>query len=150
MIMTQAQNIIAGGFDLDQLDVPMEENLHKVVVVSDIDGNDKCGFYIASKNSAAYQEAARQVRIDGLKRSSKRKTTLDTSTDEGAASVAKLIDANELALVCSVVKDWFGFESKGVAAPFDITTVAKMMVKMPTWREKISAALENESNFLKV
>lgn len=140
----------ANGFDLDQLDVAAEEVLHKVIVVSDIDGNDKCGFYIVGKNSPEYQEAARQIRIDGLKRSSKRKTALDTSTDEGATAVAKMIDANELALVCSVVKDWFGFESKGVSASFHMPTVAKMLAKMPTWREKVSAALESESNFLKV
>lgn len=146
--MTQAENILA-GFDLAQLDVQSEEVLHKVAVVSDIDGNDKCGFHIASKNSPEYQEASRQVRIDGLKRSAKRKSALDTSTDEGAGAVAKMIDANELALATSVVKGWFGFETNGVAAPFDKATVSKMFAKMPTWREKVVAALENETNFLK-
>ena len=147
--MTQAENIMAGGFDLDQLDKQADEILHKVTVVSDIDGNDQCGFMIASKNSAAYQEAARQVRIDGLKRSAKRKSALDTSTDEGAGVVAKMIETNELALSCAVVKDWFGFKSGGVDAPFNKDAVAKMLTKFPTWKDKITAALENESNFLK-
>lgn len=137
------------GFDLDQLDSDVVETLVKVVVIVDADGNDKSGFYITGKNSQEFQEASRQVRIDGLKRSSKRKTALDTSTDEGAGAVAKLIESNEIALACAVVKDWFGFESKGVAAKFDKQMLAKMFQKMPTWKDKVTAALENEANFLK-
>jgi hypothetical protein len=148
--MTQAQNILAGGFDLDQLDSKADETLHKVVVVSDIDGNEKCGFFIVSKNSQDYQDASRQVRVNGLKRSAKRNSALDTTTDEGAGAVARMIELNEITLATSVVKDWFGFDNKGVAAPFDKSTVAKIFVKMPTWREKVSAALENEINFLKI
>ena len=147
--MTQAENIMAAGFDLDQLDKQAEEVLHKVVVVSDIDGEDKCGFFITSKNSPEYQEAARQVRIDGLKRSAKRKSTLDTSTDEGAGVVAKMIEANEMTLACAVVKGWFGFQSGGAEAPFQKASVAKMFAKFPTWKDKVTAALENEANFLK-
>lgn len=143
------QNTQTGGFDIGQLDSTTEEVLHKVAVVVDIDGNDKSGFFITSKNSQEYQNAARQVRIDGLKRSAKRKSVLDTSTDEGAGAVAKMIDSNEIALACAVVKDWFGFESNGAPAPFSSVMVAKMFAKMPTWREKVSAALENETNFLK-
>lgn len=139
----------ANGFDLDQLDSDVVETLVKVVVIVDADGNDKSGFYITGKNSPEFQEASRQVRIDGLKRSSKRKTALDTSTDEGAGAVAKLIETNEIALACAVVKDWFGFELKGVAAKFDKQMLAKMFQKMPTWKDKVTAALENEANFLK-
>ncbi len=140
--MTQA-------FNIDQFDTPVEETLFKVGVAADIDGNDTCGFMITSKNSPEYQDAARQIRIDGLKRSSKRKTALDTSTDEGATAVAKMIEENELTLACSVVKDWFGFESAGSPAPFNKATVRKMFTVKPTWREKVTAALESEVNFTK-
>lgn len=148
--MTQAEDIIASGFDIDLLDSSVEAVLHKVTVVSDIDGNDKCGFFIDSKNCAEYQAATRAIRIDGLKRSTKRKSQLDTSTDEGAGVIAKLIEANEVILATAVVKDWFGFETKGVPAIFDKATVSKMFTKYPTWKDKITAALENETNFLKV
>jgi hypothetical protein len=146
--MTQAQTT-STGFDIDQLDSETEETLFKLAVISDIDGNDKSGFYIASKNSAEYQQAARQARIDGLKRSSKRKTVLDTSTDEGASAVAKMIESTDILLASSVVKNWFGFESKGLPVPFDKQVVLKMLTKMPTWKDKITTALENETNFLK-
>lgn len=147
--MTQAQEIMVAGFDLDQLDANTEEVLHKVVVLVDDEGNDKSGFFITSKNSTEYQEASRKVRVDGLKRSSKRKTVLDASTDEGANLVAKLIDTNEMSLALSVVKGWFGFDSNGKAATFDKATVSKMFTKFPTWKDKVTAALENEGNFLK-
>lgn len=137
------------GFDLDQLETQEDAVLHKVVVVSDIDGNDKCGFFIDSKNCKEYQEASRQVRVDGLKRSAKRKSALDTTTDEGAGVVAKMIEANEMTLALSVVKGWFGFENKGQEAVFDKVLVGKMFAKFPTWKDKVTAALENESNFLK-
>ena len=142
--MTQATT----GFDLNQLDV-VEDNLFSVGVVTNIDGNDECGFLIVGKNSPEFQEASRQVRIDGLKRSSKRKTALDTSTDEGAGAVSKIIETNEMTLATSVVKGWFGFKTNGEDAPFDKAIVSKMLTKFPTWKDKITAALENDANFIK-
>lgn len=147
--MTQAEQLIGAGFDLSQLDSTEDATLFKVAVISDIDGNDKCGFMIDSKNCAEFREATRLVRIDGLKRSAKRKSQLDTSTDEGAGVVAKMIENNETSLALSVVKGWFGFQSNGVAAPFDKALVAKMLNKYPTWKDKITAALDNEANFTK-
>jgi hypothetical protein len=147
--MTQAEEIMGAGFDLSQLDSTEDATLFKVVVISDIDGNDKCGFMIDSKNCAEYREATRLVRIDGLKRSAKRKSALDTSTDEGAGVVAKMIENNEMTLALAVIKGWFGFQSNGVDVPFDKGLVTKMLTKYPTWKDKISAALDNEANFIK-
>ena len=147
--MTQATQILNSGFDLGQLDSINEEVLHKVAVVTDIDGNDVCGFFVASKNSEDFQTASHQIRVDGLKRSSKRKTTLDTTTNEGANAVAKVIETNEMTLACAVVKGWFGFQVNGVDAPFSKESVAKMFSKYPTWKDKVTTALENEANFLK-
>lgn len=147
--MTQATEIMNAGFDLSQLDSTEAPTLFKLVLASDIDGNDKFGFMIDSKNCAEYREATRLVRIDGLKRSAKRKSALDTSTDEGAGAVAKMIDANEMTLALSVVKGWFGFQDKGVDVPFNKGLVEKMLTKFPTWKDKITSALDNESNFTK-
>lgn len=147
--MTQAEELMAVGFDLEQLDVVSEEVLHKVAVITDIDGNDKSGFFISSKNSPEYQAASHAARIDGLKRTSKRKSVLDTSTDAGAEAVAKIIERNEIAMACAVVKGWFGFQTAGAEAPFNKETVAKMFAKFPTWKDKVTAALDNEANFLK-
>lgn len=147
--MTQALQILASNFDLATLDAPTEQVLHKVAVVSDLDGEDLYGFFIDSKNCPEYQEAARQVRVAGLQRSAKRKTQLDASTPEGATAVAKMIDANENILALSVVKGWFGFKVGGNDAVFDKAVVSKMFSKYPTWKDKVAAALENEANFMK-
>ena len=56
---------------------------------------------------------------------------------------------NEMTLSLSVVKGWFGFKQGGVEAPFNKGAVAKMFSKYPTWKDKVNAALENESNFIK-
>jgi hypothetical protein len=135
------------GFNLDAIDSqPVTFN---VGVIVDADGNDKTGFTIVGKDSPEYQEAARQIRAVGIKRSAKRKSALDLSTDEGAASVAKNIDDNELQLASSVLKDWFGFARAGAVVPFDKAVAVSLLVKYPTWREKIAAALEVDSNFTK-
>lgn len=135
------------SFNLDDLDADVASLTFRVAVVVDIDGNDKSGFVIVSKDSAQYQEAAKQIRIDGLQRSSKRKTLLDTSTVEGATAVAKIIHSNDVALAASVIVDWFGFGNKGAAAAFDKATAVKLLDKFPTWREKVLAALEADANF---
>ncbi len=147
--MTPAGQILGSGFDLDSLDTVAETVLFKVAVMSDIDGNDICGFMIDSKNCNEYQTAQQKVRIEGLKRSAKRKSQLDTSTDDGAGVVARMIESNEMALSLSVVKGWFGFKQGGVEVPFNKDTVSKMFAKYPTWKDKVNAALENEANFIK-
>ena len=148
--MTQAQALVQSGFSIDNLDdAANSAATFRVAVIVDADGEDKSGFVIVGKNSPEYQAAARAIRIDGLKRSSKRKSALDTSTDEGAGVVAKAIDANELTLAASVVVDWFGFASNGASAAYSKETAAKLLAKYPTWREKITAALDVDANFIK-
>jgi len=148
--MTQAQNILASGFDIGSLDqADVSQITHRVVVVVNADGDDECGFDIVGKNSPEYQAAQQSIRVDGLKRAAKRKTQLDTSTDEGAGAVARTIERNEMSLALSVVKGWFGFKNGGVDATFDKAVVEKLLTRFPTWKDKITSALEVESNFLK-
>jgi hypothetical protein len=147
--MTQASTLIDNGFDIGNLDAINSVELFRVVVILDANGDDKSGFSIVGKNSAEYQAATHKIRVASLQRASRRKSSLDTTTEEGAAAMADAIDANELALAISVVRDWFGFASNGVTAPFDAQMTAKMLAKFPTWREKISAALEVDANFIK-
>jgi hypothetical protein len=135
------------GFNLDM--PASQESTFNVGVIVDADGNDTSGFTIVGKNSSEYQDAARAIRIAGLKRSSKRKNAIDMGTDEGAAIIAKVVEDNELALAMAVVKDWFGFKSGGVTAVFSKDVASGLLVKYPTWREKIAAALEVDANFLK-
>ena len=137
------------GFSVDNLDVFAEAATFKVGVIQDNEGNDKSGFVIVGKNSPEYQTETRRIRAEGLKRASKRKTALDTSTDEGSAALAALIDANEIVLACCVVVGWFGFATAGQPAPFDKAIATKLLTRFPTWRDKISAALEDDANFMK-
>jgi len=141
---------MASGFDLSSLDnTQVSEVTHRVAVVVNADGDDECGFDIVGKNSPEYQAAAQAIRVDGLKRAAKRKSQLDTSTDEGAGAVARTIERNEMSLALAVVKGWFGFKNGGVDAQFDKAVVEKLLVRFPTWKDKITSALEVESNFLK-
>jgi hypothetical protein len=147
--MTQAQDIIASGFDLAFLDAPQDEQVSRVIVVTNADGDDECGFIVVGKNSQQYQDAQHQIRVEGLKRSSKRKTQIDTSTDQGAATLAKTIERNEITLAKAVVVGWFGFKSGGKEAPFNSAMLDKMFAVKPTWKDKINAQVENEANFSK-
>lgn len=147
--MTQAQDIIASGFDLDSLDSPQEQVTSRVAVVVNADGDDECGFIVVGKNSQQYQDAQHQIRVEGLKRSAKRKTQIDTSTDQGAAMLAKTIERNETTLAKSVVVGWFGFKSGGKEAEFNHALLDKMFAAKPTWKDKINAHIENEANFTK-
>lgn len=139
----------ASTFDLDADAQELSNPTFNVGVVLDADGENVTGFVVVGKNSPEYQEAARKIRVAGLQRSSKRKSAIDMSTPEGAAAIAKTIEDNELALVVAVLKGWFGFGSGGKAAEFDKVRATALLVRYPTWREKISAALEVDSNFLK-
>lgn len=148
--MTQANDLISNGFDLDALQTDAATAVtFRVPVIFDEDGNEKSGFIIVGKNSAEYQAAARVVRIAGLQAASKRKGPVDTSTEEGAAAMAKRFDESEMTLACSVVKDWFGFATNGVAAPFDKAMANKLLARFPTWLDKITAAVEVDANFMK-
>lgn len=148
--MTQAEEILGSSFDiadLDKVQTPTEK-LFKLAVAHDVDGNELYGFFIDSKDCKEYQDATREIRIDGLKRSSKRKSALDASTDEGAGAIAKMIEKNEVTLAMSVVKGWFGFQQGGKDVPFDKVLLAKMFATKPTWKDKVNAALEKDANFL--
>lgn len=141
----------AAGFDLDTLDGnTLNEVRHQVVFTEDIDGNAISGVYIVGKNSAQYISATDAMRHKNIKKASKRKNAIDTSTDEGAASVARTIAENEHALAVAVTVDWFGFNKGGQPAPFDKEIIARAYDKMPTWQNKVNAALEVDANFMKV
>lgn len=141
--MTQAQ-----GFDISALDNTGPVT-HKVSVIDNADGESVSGFIIVGKNSLEFINAASQIRIDNIKRAAKRKQQLDTSTDEGAAVLAKTVDRNDRTSALSVVIGWYGFTANGQEIPFDKAMVEKMFAKFPTWQEKVLKELEAEANFMK-
>jgi hypothetical protein len=125
-----------------------DENTFKVAVAFDDNGDATAGFVIVSKDSDQYRSAAHKLRKAGIKRAAVKNQRIDTKTDEGAEQFDNLMQTSELELAVSVVVDWFGFTKGDVPAPFDPATVRAALVKRPTWREKITASLENETNFL--
>ena len=140
-------------FDLDNLE-GVQRLTAKVPVVVNSDGEDVSGFIILGKDSDEFQEVQKQLRIEGVKKSAKRKTMIDASTDDGATKLGELIADNERRLALSVVIDWFGFtrkDSEGaqVAVPFDKALVEHMFTVKPTWQAKVMAALEVDANFTK-
>jgi hypothetical protein len=154
--MTQAQDIQsnpakAAGFEIDDIDSSViDRNTFNVAVIEDADGEPISGFVIVGKNSAEYQAATVAIRAANIKRSAKRAKAIDTSTDEGAATVASTIASNERAIAMAVIVDWFGFNSEGQPASFDRSKVEKMLSKFPQWQARVNAALEVDANFMKV
>lgn len=135
-------------FDIGSMDT-VTHSTFRVSVIDYANGEPKSGFVIVGKNSEEYRKAAHHIRVEGLMRASKRKSLLDTSSTEGAESMAEAIEINDIRQATAVVVDWFGFANNGVVAPYDAAVVKRMLVKFPTWRQKVLDALENDANFIK-
>jgi hypothetical protein len=145
----QSSPATAAGFDVDNMFDEVEAT-HRVVVIKTDEGDEKSGFIIVGKNSSQYQAENELIRIENIKRSSKRNKAVDTSTEEGAKLVAQTIANNERRLALAVVVDWFGFDSAGKPLPFDKAMVARMFDKKPTWLTEVGNALDTDGNFTKV
>ena len=144
--MTQAQ-----GFEIGNLDAAdAKPATFNVDVMQNEDGEGIVGFTIVGKNSPEYQNASNKVRIENIKRASKRSKQLDTSTDDGAAVVAKTVAANEQTLAMAVTVGWYGFNLEGAPMNFDKAVVEKLFTKYPQWQAMVNAALDNDVNFMKV
>jgi hypothetical protein len=122
----------------------------RVGITFDDEGEPLVGFVIVSKDSKAYRDTASRLRAAGIKRQANKRSRIDTTTDEGAVEFADVLESNEFELAFAVVVDWFGFTDKGQPVPFNKNVVRQMFEKRPSWRERVSAALEAEENFLKL
>ena len=148
--MNQAQKIMS-GFEISNLDsTNIQAATHKVAVIEDADGEAISGFIIVGKNSPEYQAASNAVRHENIKRAGKRSKQVDTSTDEGAAALAKTVTSNERTIALAITVGWFGFNLEGSPMTFDKTMVEKLFDKFPQWQVRVNAALENDANFMKV
>lgn len=147
--MNAAEQIVSAGFDIANLKLDGEQITFRVPVIFDADGEPVSGFVIVGKNSPEVQAELKVLRTTGLMQSSKRKTAIDTSTDDGASRWIDLQLGNERRLALVATVDWFGWTSGGVELPFDKAMTEKFLIAKPTWREKISAAMEADGNFLK-
>ena len=145
-----AQTLAVAGFDIANLSAPAARVTFDVPVIFDADGEPVAGIRIVGKNSDEYRKENHALRAEGYKKSAKRKTALDASTDEGADQLVHVIDDNQKRLAVAVSVDWYGFTSNGASVAFDKALIATAFDKYPTWQERVSAALENDANFLKV
>ena len=132
--------------DLDSI-TASKEATQKVGVKFDDDGNPTAGFVIVGKDSHQYRSAEQRLRAAALKRQAQKSQRIDSKTDEGSVTLARLIDKNDEELAVAVVVDWFGFTSGGAPATFTTEAVRKAFQARPSWREKVSASLENEAGF---
>lgn len=147
--MNNAQKIQA-GFDIGNIHAAATPVTFDVPVIFDADGEAVAGLTIVGKNSEQYRLANNAVRAEGYKKSARRKTAIDASTDEGAELLVQAIDGNQKRLALAVVTGWYGFTSNGAPVPLDAALLEAAFDKYPTWQEKVTTALENESNFLKL
>lgn len=149
-VLNAAQAIAVAGFDIANLSAPAERVTVKVPVLFDEDGEPTAGFIIVGKNSEEYRNENHALRAEGYKKSAKRKTAIDASTDAGADQLVSLIDDNAKRLALAVTVGWYGFTSAGAEAPFDKSVASASFDKFPTWQERVSVALEKDADFLKV
>ncbi len=137
------------GFDIDSLPAEAGQITYDVPLIFNADGDAISGYRVVGKNSPEYQTEFEAVRVEGIMKAGRRKVALDTSTPEGAATLARMIKGQETRIALAVVVGWFGFQKGGVDAPFDKEVVRATFKKYPTWRTKVSDALENDGNFIK-
>jgi hypothetical protein len=136
------------SIDLDSLMTPPGEATQKVGVAFDDEGAPTVGFIIVGKDSKQYRDTAARLRAAGIRRGAVKSQRIDTKTEDGAAQFDAILQKNEEELAVAVIIDWFGFTSNGEPAAFSSDAVRKVFQARPTWREKVSAALENEAAFL--
>ena len=148
--LNTAQTLAVAGFDIANLSAPAARVTFDVPVIFDADGEAVAGIRIVGKNSDEYRKENHALRAEGYKKSSRRKTAIDASTDEGADQLVTVIDNNQKRLAAAVAVDWYGFTSNGTPVAFDKSLIAAAFDKYPTWQERVTAALENDANFLKV
>ena len=149
-VLNTAQALAVAGFDISNLSAPAARVTFDVPVIFDADSEPVAGIKIVGKNSDEYRAAHHAMRAEGYKKSAKRKTAIDASTDEGADQLVHVIDDNQKRLAVAVAVDWYGFTSNGAPAAFDKDMIAAAFDKYPTWQDRVTAALENDANFLKV
>lgn len=142
--------IAASAFDISDFTAPRAQVTFKVPVLFDDDGEPTHGFIIVGKNSDEYRDEWAAIRAEGQKRAAKRKTAIDATTDEGAVQLIDLIDGNQQRLAKAVTVGWYGFTSAGAPAKFDKALAEAAFNKYPTWQERVSIAMENDVNFLKL
>src|SRR4051812_4354283 len=107
--MNTAQKIHS-GIDFDAILAGADKRVTvKVPVLFDEDGEPKAGFLIVGKNSPEYRGANHAIRSEGYQRSAKRKTAIDTATEEGASHLVSLVDGNQGRIALAVAVESFGF-----------------------------------------
>lgn len=148
--MNQAQKI-QSGVDFDDVLAAGDKRVTvDVPVLFDEDGDAKAGFRIVGKNSPEYLGLTHVLRVEGLKKSSKKKTAMDTSTDEGADQFIHLVKGNEGRVALAIVVETFGFSSGGKEIQLTEAQKKAAFEKFPTWQASVLAALDKDADFLKV
>ena len=135
--------------DITSLD-SSNQNTFDVPVVFDDNGDEVSGFKVVGKNSIEYRAARRAQEVVGIKRASVRGGKQpDAKTDAGAAYYLDYAAENEVGIAIACVTGWYGFAKDGAEIPLTAEALASVFAKRPTWREKVSAAIEVDANFTK-
>lgn len=144
--------ITSVGFDISLLngDSNTADQVHLVSVLFDEDGGHKAGFEIVSKNSDQYRNVIRETSVMAIKRSVQKSKQIDAKTDEGAAELYDLAESRNLKIAVAVVVGMPGFVDKGIPVEPTPALLKSIFEKMPSWQEKVLAALEADGNFLTV
>lgn len=134
-------------FDINTVSAP-NDNTYSVGIAFDDDGTATTGFIIVGKDSTQFIKAQQKIRAENYKRYEVKATRIDGTTDEGAMKTIEVGDKNITATAVAVTIGWFGFTENGAPAEFSSEKVLRIFNARPSWCDKVTNALVDESNFL--
>lgn len=134
--------------DLSKLQVGKDE-LIDVPVLFDDEGEPTDGFKVVGANSKRYQEVDRKWKLANVRRVALRRQITNASTEEGAAELVDAVVRREAAIVKACVVELYGFTQDGKPAELTEATLTAIFTARPRWREKVIAAIEADSGFMR-
>lgn len=132
--------------DLDE--VTTEDVAHDVPVAFDEEGKAVAGFKINDANSKRFRDTKRAIDVAAVKKAGSRRKSIDGKTDEGAAQLLDIADAQKKALVKGCVVSIYGFSLGGKPAEASDEVLEKILTKYPSLIDKLAAKIDEGAGFL--
>lgn len=143
---TAAPNLVMG------FDIGLSENTditYDIPFSYDADGKVDAGITIVGKNSQKYKDADRALSRAALKKSAVRGRPLDLKKDSDSDEFLDQRESTNIALAVAVTVGWFGLTNGGTEFPYSVGAARTLYEKNSVVRDKVLAAVEDASNFLK-
>ncbi len=133
-------------------DIGLSENTdvtYDIPFSYDADGKANAGITVVGKNSQQYKDADRALSRVALKKSAVRGRPLDLKKDSDSDEFLDQRESTNIALAVAVTVGWFGLTNGGAEFTFSKEAAKALYAKNSVVRDKVLAAVEDTSNFLK-